>query len=125
MQGVAFTIMHKSRGGYGAKFVTGNGFVLARAQKAKARRKTFMHWADDTFRCLLRLSLYLGSKIFQRFSASLSCQEDFLVLVSLHAMLALHEHDERVVSPAEQLYDFLGRFFFAGPLELLEKSTSP
>lgn len=52
-QGVAFTIMHKRKGCYGAKFVTGNGFVVARAQKAKARRKTFMHWADDTFRCLL------------------------------------------------------------------------
>ncbi|KAK9901349.1 hypothetical protein WJX75_007725 [Coccomyxa subellipsoidea] len=48
--GVAFTVMHKRKVGYGANFVTGNGFVVARAQKAKARRKTFMHWADDTFR---------------------------------------------------------------------------
>ncbi|CAL8470958.1 g10500 [Coccomyxa elongata] len=48
--GVAFTIMHKAKGSFGAHFVSGNGFVVARAQKAKARRKTFMHWADDTFR---------------------------------------------------------------------------
>ena len=50
-QGVAFTIMHKSKGSFGAQYVSGSGFVVARAQKAKARRKTFMHWADDTFRC--------------------------------------------------------------------------
>lgn len=49
VQGVAFTIMHK-KSGFGRQFVTGNGFVVVRAQKAKARRKTFMHWADDTFR---------------------------------------------------------------------------
>ncbi len=48
---MAFTIMHKAKGSFGAHFVSGNGFVVARAQKAKARRKTFMHWADDTFRC--------------------------------------------------------------------------
>ena len=60
-QGAAFTVMHKRKVGYGANFVTGNGFVVARAQKAKARRKTFMHWADDTFRCLLMVLPYLGS----------------------------------------------------------------
>jgi hypothetical protein len=43
--------MHKSKSGYGAHFVRGNGFVVARAQRGKAAKKTFMHWAEDNFRC--------------------------------------------------------------------------
>lgn len=42
--------MRKSKGVYGAHFVRGNGFVVARAQKGRASSKSFLHWAEDNFR---------------------------------------------------------------------------
>ncbi len=52
MQGVCFTVLHKTKQGLGMDCVRGHGFVVARKpQKAVTPRKTFMHWASaDTFR---------------------------------------------------------------------------
>lgn len=52
MQGVCFTVLHKTKQGLCMDCVRGHGFVVARKpQKAVTPRKTFMHWASaDTFR---------------------------------------------------------------------------
>ena len=52
VQGVCFTVLHRTKQGLGMDCVRGHGFVVARRQqKTAAPRKTFMHWASaDTFR---------------------------------------------------------------------------
>ena len=52
VQGVCFTVLHKTKQGLGMDCVRGHGFVVARKpQKVLTPRKTFMHWASaDTFR---------------------------------------------------------------------------
>ena len=52
LQGVCFTVLHRTKQGLGMDCVRGHGFVVARRpQKAVTPRKTFMHWASaDTFR---------------------------------------------------------------------------
>ena len=52
VQGVCFTVLHRTKQGLGVDCVRGNGFCIVRKmQKALTPRKTFMHWASaDTFR---------------------------------------------------------------------------
>jgi len=52
MQGVCFTVLHKTKQGLAVDCVRGHGFVISRKpRKTQTAKKSFMHWASvDTFR---------------------------------------------------------------------------
>ena len=89
LQGVCFTVLHRTKQGLGVDCVRGNGFCIARKpQKALTPRKTFMHWASvDTFRPGLSvLDAGLPRKVGPCLSLLRSCHASMLPVLHFHIL---------------------------------------
>ena len=104
LQGVCFTVLHRTKQGLGVDCVRGNGFCIVRKpQKALTPRKTFMHWASvDTFRPGLSvLDAGLPRKVGPCSSLLRTCCHAIMLLICMSRSASLAEPAAACTWPGE------------------------